>query len=218
MTNLFTPYDLNGLRLPNRIVMAPMTRTRAMENGVPTELMVDYYVQRASAGLNITECTQVSDQAHGIIRAPGIHRDDQIAGWRKITDAVHEAGGRIYNQIWHAGRVSHPEIRNGDRPVGPSPIPASGNFFLPRGRVDFPVPRELDESELPRIIEDCPSDPECARGRLRRGRTARSQRLPAGSVPAGRVQPPDRRVGWDDRQPSPPPARNSRSHGCGLVR
>src|SRR5690606_22458136 len=154
MTNLFTPYDLNGLRLPNRIVVAPMTRTRATESGVPTELMVDYYVQRASAGLNITECTQVSDQAHGIIRAPGIHRDDQIAGWRKITDAVHEAGGRIYNQIWHAGRVSHPEIRNGDLPVGPSPIPASGKFFLPRGRVDFPVPRELDESELPRIIED----------------------------------------------------------------
>lgn len=154
MTNLFTPYDLNGLHLPNRIVMAPMTRTRATENGVPTELMVDYYVQRASAGLNITECTQVSDQAHGIIRAPGIHRDDQIAGWRKITDAVHEAGGRIYNQIWHAGRVSHPEIRNGDLPVGPSPIPASGSFFLPRGRVDFPVPRELDEGELPRIIED----------------------------------------------------------------
>ncbi|HET9962800.1 MAG TPA: alkene reductase, partial [Nitrospiraceae bacterium] len=92
MTNLFTPYDLNGLHLPNRIVMAPMTRTRATESGVPTELMMDYYVQRASAGLNITECTQVSDQAHGIIRAPGVHRDDQIAGWRKITDAVHEAG------------------------------------------------------------------------------------------------------------------------------
>ncbi|WP_248305183.1 alkene reductase [Devosia sp. 1566] len=154
MTSLFTPYDFNGLHLPNRIVMAPMTRTRAMENGVPSELMIDYYVQRASAGLNITECTQVSDQAHGIIRAPGIHRDDQIAGWRKVTDAVHAAGGRIYNQIWHAGRVSHPEIRGGELPVGPSPVAASGNFFLPRGRVDFPQPRELHAAELPAIIED----------------------------------------------------------------
>jgi N-ethylmaleimide reductase len=153
MTDLFSSYELNGLKLPNRMVMAPMTRTRATEDAVPTDLMVDYYVQRAEAGLNITECTQVSDQAHGIIRAPGIHRDDQIAGWRKVTDAVHAAGGRIYNQIWHAGRVSHPEIRNGVQPVGPSAIAARGNFFLPSGRVDFPVPRALAGEELPGIIE-----------------------------------------------------------------
>jgi N-ethylmaleimide reductase len=154
MTDLFTPYDLNGLPLPNRMVMAPMTRTRATEDGVPTDLMARYYSQRASAGLNITECTAVSDQARGIIRGPGIHREDQIAGWRKVTDAVHAAGGRIYNQIWHAGRVSHPELRNGEPPVGPSPMPASGNLFLPRGRVEFPAPRVLEAHEIPGIIED----------------------------------------------------------------
>jgi N-ethylmaleimide reductase len=154
MTDLFTPYDLAGLRLSNRMVMAPMTRTRATEDGVPTDVMARYYSQRANAGLIVTECTQVSDQAHGIIRAPGIHREDQIAAWRNVTDAVHAAGGRIYNQIWHAGRVSHPEIRDGEPPVGPSPVPASGNFFLPRGRVEFPVPRALEAREISAIIED----------------------------------------------------------------
>src|SRR5690554_4204259 len=113
MSNLFEPFDLKGLALPNRAVMAPMTRTRATEDGVPTDLMRDYYVQRAGAGLIITECTQISEQAHGIIRAPGIYREDQIAAWRNITSAVHDAGGRIVNQIWHPGRVSHPGIMNG---------------------------------------------------------------------------------------------------------
>ncbi|MGY0557868.1 alkene reductase [Lysobacter sp. A421] len=154
MNNLFTPFDLDALTLPNRILMSPMTRTRATEDGVPTDLMRDYYVQRASAGLIITECTQISEQAHGIIRAPGIHRADQIAAWRKITDAVHAAGGRIFNQIWHCGRVAHPEMRGGEMPVGPSPIAASGEFFLPRGRVEFPVPRELSLEEIPGIVED----------------------------------------------------------------
>jgi N-ethylmaleimide reductase len=135
MTDLFNDFDLKGLPLANRIVMSAMTRTRATENDVPTDLMRDYYVQRASAGLIVTECTQVSDQGHGIIRCPGIHRQDQIAGWRRVTDAVHVAGGRIYLQIWHCGRVAHPDMRGGERPVGPSPIPATGEFFLPSGRV-----------------------------------------------------------------------------------
>lgn len=154
MTDLFAPFDLNGLSLPNRIVMSPMTRTRATEDGVPTDLMRDYYAQRAAAGLIITECTQISDQAHGIIRAPGIHRADQVAGWRRVTDAVHAAGGRIFNQIWHCGRVAHPEMRGGVPPVGPSPVPASGDFYLPRGRVEFPAPRELGLAELRGIAED----------------------------------------------------------------
>jgi N-ethylmaleimide reductase len=154
MPRLLDPYDFNGLSLPNRAVMAPMTRTRATEDGVPTALMRDYYVQRAGAGLIITECTQISDQAHGIIRAPGIHREDQIGAWRNITSAVHDAGGRIVNQIWHPGRVSHPGIMNGADPVAPSPIPAEGSFFLPSGRVDFTVPRELRAEELPGIVED----------------------------------------------------------------
>jgi N-ethylmaleimide reductase len=154
MASLFTPFHLNGLALRNRIVMAPMTRTRASEDGVPTDLMRDYYVQRASAGLIITECIQVSDQGRGVIRAPGMHRADQIAGWRKITDAVHAAGGRIYGQLWHAGRVSHPDIRGGVLPVAPSAIPAEGDFYLPTGRVDFPTPRELRIEEIAPIVAD----------------------------------------------------------------
>ena len=154
MTNLFDSYDLNGLALPNRIAMSAMTRTRASKDGTPTDLMRDYYVQRASAGLIVTECTQVSDQAHGIIRCPGLHRDDQVAGWRKVTDAVHAAGGRIMCQVWHCGRVAHPGMRGGEQPVGPSPIPATGDFFLPTGRVDFPVPRELAIGEIPGIVAD----------------------------------------------------------------
>ena len=154
MTDLFSSFDLGGLKLPNRIVMSAMTRTRATEDGVPTDLMRDYYVQRASAGLIVTECTQVSDGGHGIIRCPGIHRDDQIAGWRRVTDAVHAAGGRIVCQIWHCGRVAHPDMRGGEMPVAPSPIPAEGDFFLPSGRVDFPVPRELGIGEIPGIVAD----------------------------------------------------------------
>ncbi len=154
MPTLFDPIDLNGLKLPNRILMSPMTRTRAGDDGVPTDFMRDYYVQRAGAGLIITECTQVSDQGHGIIRAPGIHRQDQIDGWRRVTDAVHAAGGRIYLQIWHCGRVAHPDMRGGEPPVAPSPIPATGDFFLPTGRVEFPVPRQLRIEEIAPIVED----------------------------------------------------------------
>ena len=151
--NLFDPFDLHGLQLPNRILMSAMTRTRATEDDVPTDLIREYYVQRASAGLIVTECTQVSDQGHGIIRAPGIHRPDQIAAWRKVTDAVHAAGGHIYNQIWHCGRVAHPDMRGGELPVAPSPIPATGDFFLPSGRVDFPTPRALGIEEIAPIVE-----------------------------------------------------------------
>jgi N-ethylmaleimide reductase len=131
-----------------------MTRTRATEDGVPTDLIREYYVQRASAGLLITECTQVSDQGHGILRAPGLHRDDQVEAWRHVVAGVHAAGGRIYSQLWHSGRVSHPAIRGGEPPVAPSAIPAKGDFYLPSGRVDFPVPRELAISEIAGIIDD----------------------------------------------------------------
>ena len=151
--DLFAPFDLHGLKLPNRILMSAMTRTRATEDDVPTDLIREYYVQRASAGLIVTECTQVSDQGHGIIRAPGIHRADQIAAWRKVTDAVHAAGGHIYNQLWHCGRVAHPDMRGGEQPVAPSAIPATGEFFLPSGRVDFPIPRELGIKEIAPIVE-----------------------------------------------------------------
>jgi len=154
MPALFDAFDLHGLRLPNRIVMSAMTRTRATEDDVPTDVMRDYYVQRASAGLIVTECTQISNQAHGIIRAPGLHRADQIAAWRRITDAVHAAGGHIYCQIWHCSRVAHPDMRDGEPPVGPSPIPATGDFFLTTGRVEFTIPRELRVEEIAPIVED----------------------------------------------------------------
>ena len=155
MTDLFTPFELTGLgRLPTRVVMAPMTRTRATEGGVPTELMRDYYAQRADAALLITECTQISEAAHGIIRAPGIYNDAQIAAWGAITDAVHTAGGKIVNQIWHPGRVSHPALLQGRAPVAPSAIAATGDFFLPSGRVPFTLPRELRGDEIRAIVDD----------------------------------------------------------------
>jgi N-ethylmaleimide reductase len=154
MNNLFESFNLGGLALPNRLVMSPMTRTRATDDDVPTDLIRDYYVQRSTAGLIITECTQVSDQGHGIIHAPGIHRPDQVAAWRRIVDAVHAAGGRIYSQIWHCGRVAHPDMRHGEAPVAPSAVAATGDFFLPRGRVDFPIPRALELEEIAPIVED----------------------------------------------------------------
>jgi N-ethylmaleimide reductase len=154
MTDLFSPLRIGALDLPNRIWMSAMTRTRATEDNVPTDVMADYFAQRADAGLIVTDCTAVSAQGKGVIRGPGIWRDDQIAGWRTVTDRVHQAGGRIFCQIWHCGRVAHPGMRDGDMPVAPSPIPATGDFFLPSGRVDFPVPRELGIEEIPGIIAD----------------------------------------------------------------
>jgi N-ethylmaleimide reductase len=154
MIDLFSPIDLLELTLPNRIFMSAMTRTRAGDDGVPTDLMRDYYVQRASAGLIVTECTEVSAQAHGVMRGPGIHRDDQIAGWRRITDAVHDTGGHIVCQIWHCGRISHPDIRGGELPVGPSAIAGEGKIFVPDGEVDLPVPRALSVEEIAPIVED----------------------------------------------------------------
>ena len=154
MTDLFSSFDLHGLPLPNRILLSAMTRTRATEDHVSTEVMRDYFVQRASAGLLLTDCTSVSEQGNGVIRGPGLYNRAQIDGWRMITDAVHAAGGRIYCQIWHCGRVAHPDMRGGEMPVAPSPLPASGDFFLPSGRVDFPVPRELTAEEIPGIVED----------------------------------------------------------------
>jgi N-ethylmaleimide reductase len=151
VTNLFDSFSLHGLSLPNRILMSAMTRTRATEDGVPTDRATITSSARppASSSPSVRKCRT----GHGIIRCPGIHRDDQIAGWRRVTDAVHDAGGRIYCQIWHCGRVAHPDMRGGTLPVAPSAIPATGDFFLPSGRVDFPVPRELGLEEIAPIAE-----------------------------------------------------------------
>jgi len=154
MTDLFSPITIGTMNLPNRIFMSAMTRTRATEDNVPTALMAEYYSQRAAAGLIVTECTAVSAQGKGVIRGPGIWRQDQVEGWKHVTRAVHEAGGRIFCQLWHCGRVAHPDMRNGEMPVAPSAIPAEGSFFLDSGRVDFPVPRALERDEIPGIILD----------------------------------------------------------------
>src|SRR5437764_4744476 len=155
-TKLFEPYKLGPIALPNRFVMAPLTRNRAIPPGmVPSPLAIDYYGQRASAGLLITEASQVSQQGQGYQDTPGIYSKDQVAGWRKITDRVHEQGGRIFIQIWHVGRISHDSLQpGGGKPVAPSAIRAKGKTFVNGIFTDISEPRELELSEIPGIIED----------------------------------------------------------------
>ncbi|OON68180.1 alkene reductase [Hymenobacter sp. CRA2] len=152
---LFSPYKLGAIELPNRLVMAPMTRSRATEPGnAPTDSVVQYYVQRASAGLIITEGAQVSAQGVGYINTPGIYTEEQVAGWKRVTDAVHAAGGRIYVQLWHVGRVSHPFFHNGELPVGPSAIkPEGAKAFTGQGFEEVPTPRALTLEEIPGVVE-----------------------------------------------------------------
>lgn len=151
---LFDSIRIGNLDLSNRAFMAPMTRSRAGTGNVPTELMAAYYVQRASAGLLITEATQVSPQGVGYPNTPGIHSPEQVAGWRRVTDAVHDAGGRIFAQLWHVGRISHPAYQpNGELPVAPSAVAAAGTVYTPDGMQPFPVPRALETDEIPPIIE-----------------------------------------------------------------
>ncbi|WP_164001595.1 alkene reductase [Pyxidicoccus caerfyrddinensis] len=151
---LFTPVSIGSLKLPNRIAMAPMTRNRAGEGQVPTPLMAEYYAQRASAGLLITEATQFSLQGYGYPNTPGIHTDAQVEGWRRVTDAVHARGGRIYLQIWHVGRISHPVMQPGGAlPVAPSAIAAEGTLYTTQGPKPFVTPRPLELNELPGIVQ-----------------------------------------------------------------
>ncbi len=153
LPNLFSSFRLGGLEFKNRMVMAPMTRSRAIEGNVPNPLATTYYVQRASAGLMITEGTQVSPQGVGYIRTPGIHSAEQVAGWKRLVDAVHGAGGRIYAQLWHVGRVSHPDFHDGALPVAPSAIAAEGDVFTVRGKTRMVTPRALELHELPGVVE-----------------------------------------------------------------
>lgn len=152
---LFQPYLLGPLTLANRIVMAPLTRSRAVAGLVPNDLAATYYAQRASAGLIITEATQVSAQAQGYQDTPGLYTSEQIAGWRKVTDAVHVEGGRIFAQLWHVGRVSHVEFQPGGvAPVAPSAIRAETKIFINNGFADVSAPRALELCELPAIVND----------------------------------------------------------------
>ena len=155
-TDLFTPIRLGGLELPNRIVMAPLTRNRAGQPGnVPQPINATYYAQRASAGLIITEGSPISAMAHGYPGTPGIHDAAQVVGWKGVTDAVHARGGRIVLQLWHVGRISHPSLLPGDAlPVAPSAIRPSGRAFTRHGMSEFVTPRALETSELPALIED----------------------------------------------------------------
>ncbi|MFD3372799.1 MULTISPECIES: alkene reductase [unclassified Streptomyces] len=148
MTSLFQRHQLGELTLPNRVVMAPMTRVRAAAGGLATPSMATYYAQRATAGLIVTEGVQPSLIGQSNPGTPGLHTEEQQASWQPVTDAVHANGGRIFAQLMHGGRVSHPDT-TGTQPVGPSAVPAVGDVFTPTGPQPAPVPRALDTSEVP---------------------------------------------------------------------
>ena len=153
--DLFSPYRLGPLHLPNRLVMAPMTRNRAGPGNVPGVMNATYYVQRASAGLIVTEGTQVSPRGQGYAGTPGIHSAEQVAGWRLVTDAVHAAGGRIFAQLWHVGRISHPSVQaDGGAPVAPSALKPAGQIITPHGMQDFVTPRALTSEEVKDVVEE----------------------------------------------------------------
>jgi N-ethylmaleimide reductase len=153
-SRLFSPFRLGPLSLKNRFVMAPMTRGRNDARGVPTPMVARHYADRATAGLIVTEATAISPTAIGWLGAPGIWSDELIAGWRPVTSAVHAHGGRIFLQLWHMGRVSHPDFLGGALPVGPSPIAAKGETHTPSGKKPYVTPRALELPEIARIVQD----------------------------------------------------------------
>ncbi len=153
MPDLFDPLQAGDLSLPNRVVLAPLTRTRAGVGRVPTALNADYYAQRASAGLILSEATSVDPMGVGYPDTPGIWSDAQVAGWQTVTRAVHAGGGRIMMQLWHVGRVSHPDHLDGRLPVAPSAIAPDGHVSLLRPQRPYVTPRALEASEIPAIVE-----------------------------------------------------------------
>ena len=154
-TDLFDPIELGACHLANRIVMAPLTRSRANADGTPTALMAEYYAQRASAGLIITEGTNISAQARGYAFTPGIYSASQVDGWKRVTDAIHAKGGHAFMQLWHVGRISHPSLQPGGAlPVAPSPICPKATAFTAGGFQPCVTPRALETAEIPAIVED----------------------------------------------------------------
>lgn len=153
MPNLFDPITLGEITLPNRILMAPLTRSRAGAARIPNALMAEYYAQRATAGLIISEATSVTPMGVGYADTPGLWSTEQVAGWKLVTKAVHEAGGRIFAQLWHVGRISSPIFLNGELPVAPSAIAAQGHVSLVRPEQPYAVPRPLDTAEIPGVVE-----------------------------------------------------------------
>ncbi|MGH8796436.1 MAG: alkene reductase, partial [Caldimonas sp.] len=163
MTSLFDPLRVGDLTLSNRVVMAPLTRDRAGPRQVPTEMMATYYRQRASAGLIVTEATQISAEGQGYLDTPGIHSAEQVAGWKRVTQAVHGAGGRIVVQLWHVGRISHVSLQpGGQSPVSSTARRAIGKTYTSAGFVDVSEPRALRLDELPRIVADYAHAARCA--------------------------------------------------------
>ncbi|MBV8804728.1 MAG: alkene reductase, partial [Sinobacteraceae bacterium] len=153
MPSLFDPLQAGDLLLPNRIVMAPLTRRRAGATRVPNSLMAKYYEQRASAGLILSEATSVTPVGVGYADTPGIWSQQQVESWKLVTQAVHRAGGRVFLQLWHVGRISHPRFLDGASPVAPSAIAPKGNVRLVRPETPYVVPRQLERREIPHVIE-----------------------------------------------------------------
>lgn len=152
---LLQSFKLGATTLKNRVVMAPMTRSRADNPGnVPTEMHVEYYTQRASAGLIITEGSQVSEQAVGYIHTPGIHTTEQVEGWKKVVDAVHAEDGKIFIQLWHVGRMSHPDFHNGEKPLAPSAVNPNAKAYTPEGFKETEEPRAMTLEEIKQTQED----------------------------------------------------------------
>ncbi|HQT25977.1 MAG TPA: alkene reductase, partial [Burkholderiales bacterium] len=147
------PLNLGEIKLSNRVVMSSLTRNRAGEGNVPTALMAEYYRQRATAGLILTEATPICPEGHGYPRTPGIHSREQVAGWKNVTRSVHDAGGKIAVQLWHVGRISHPDLQPGGAPpVAPSAIRPSGQAVTYTGMKDYVTPRSLEISEIPGLV------------------------------------------------------------------
>ena len=160
---LFQPFTLGGLSLPNRVVMAPLTRSRSDDGGVPPDYAALYYAQRATAGLIVSEATNISAQARGYAKTPGIWTPEQVAAWRGVTKAVHDAGGHMVLQLWHTGRISHPSLHNGALPVAPSAIKPEGQAFTDTGLQDHVTPRALETDEIPGIVADYRHAAQCAK-------------------------------------------------------
>jgi len=161
--NLFTNGKLGSIEINNRIVMAPLTRNRAGEGGIPHSVNATYYEQRASAGLIVTEATPISAMAHGYPGLPGIYTAAQVAGWKLVTDAVHAKGGKIVLQLWHVGRISHPSLLpDGAQPVAPSAIKPAGQAFTYTGMQDYVEPRALEVVEIASIAQDYVHATQCA--------------------------------------------------------
>lgn len=150
---LFEPLQVGSLTIPNRMIMAPLTRTRAGLEHLPNSLMAEYYAQRASAGLIIAECTMILPNTSAFIAEPGIYSGEQVEAWKQVTTAVHQKGGEIFLQIWHAGRAAHPNMCDGQQPISASAIAVEGDTHTPQGKADYVVPRAVQVDEIPTLIK-----------------------------------------------------------------